>query len=133
MPYRLLADAMLLLHLAIVAFNVLGLILIWVGRWRGWGWIRHPGFRWPHLLVVAFVALLPCLGQICPLTVWEWELRRLAGSAAPAPPGLIERLVQAVLYYDLPPAAFLVGYGIFFLLVLGTWFRIPPKRPPGPT
>ena len=35
-----LADAVLLLHLGIVLFNVFGLIAIPLGAWRGWDFVR---------------------------------------------------------------------------------------------
>jgi hypothetical protein len=36
------ADALLVLHFAIVAFIVGGLALTWTGAALGWGWIRNP-------------------------------------------------------------------------------------------
>ena len=51
----LLADAVLHLHLAVAGFIVLGLPLVWVGRWRGWAFVHSPWLRLPHLGAMAVV------------------------------------------------------------------------------
>jgi len=38
------AIIVLALHLAIIAFNLAGCVLIPLGAWLGWRWVR--GFRW---------------------------------------------------------------------------------------
>jgi hypothetical protein len=43
--YRLLADAVLLVHTAFIAFVLFGLIAIVAGWWRGWAWVRNGWFR----------------------------------------------------------------------------------------
>ena len=52
-----LADAILLLHLAVVAFVVVGEALILFGGWRGWHWVRHRGLRIAHLALIGFIAV----------------------------------------------------------------------------
>ena len=42
---RWLADLILVVHVGIVLFVVLGQLAILLGGWRGWGWIRHFGLR----------------------------------------------------------------------------------------
>jgi hypothetical protein len=69
------ADALLVLHFAIVVFIVGGLVLTWIGGALGWRWVRNPRFRWTHLAAIAFVALEAIIGMTCPLTVWEDALR----------------------------------------------------------
>jgi hypothetical protein len=75
MPWQLLADAVLLLHLAVVLFVVGGLVLVWVGHarrdTRGWGWVDRPWFRALHLLAIVVVVLQAWLGVTCPLTTLE--------------------------------------------------------------
>ncbi|MGH8706445.1 MAG: DUF2784 family protein, partial [Burkholderiales bacterium] len=60
------ADALLVLHFAIVAFIVGGLILTWVGAGLAWAWVRNPWFRYLHLGAIAFVALEAVIGMTCP-------------------------------------------------------------------
>ena len=87
MAYGLLADAVLLLHLAFVAFAVLGGLLAL--RWR---WIP-----WLHLPALAWAAFVEFSGRICPLTPLENALRR-AGGAAGYEGGFVEHYVLPLLY-----------------------------------
>ena len=49
------ADIILLLHVLFVAFVVIGLLLIFIGKIRYWLWIRNPWFRLIHLAAIAVV------------------------------------------------------------------------------
>src|SRR5438093_4596768 len=75
----LLADLILLLHFAFVIFVVGGLVVIWVGYFLRWRFVRDVRFRVAHLLAMAFVLGESLLGVICPLTTWEEQLRLSAG------------------------------------------------------
>ena len=55
MPYQLLADAVLALHVAIVLFVVGGLVLVIAGNFRGWRWVNRLWFRLAHLGAIAVV------------------------------------------------------------------------------
>ena len=68
------AIIVLALHLAIIAFNVAGCVLIPLGAWRGWRWVRGLGWRLAHLLSLAVVAIQAMLGRACFLTTWQGEL-----------------------------------------------------------
>src|SRR5271169_4269738 len=74
-----LADLVLVVHAAFIAFVVVGLVLIWVGRFRGWAFVRNIWFRVAHLAAMSVVAAESLMGFICPLTTWEDQLRLLAG------------------------------------------------------
>jgi len=71
MTYRLLADAVLVIHLAFILFVVLG----------GWLVAYLPKLIWLHLPVVAWGALIEFTGWICPLTPLENWLRNRGGEA----------------------------------------------------
>lgn len=77
----LLADLVLASHALLIAFIVLALPLTWLGAWRRWSFVTSPWFRAPHLALIVFVVAQTWLDQLCPLTVWEAELRRAAGQA----------------------------------------------------
>lgn len=89
MPYRLLADAVLVTHAAFVAFVMLGGLLAW----------RRPWLAWVHLPVVAWGAWIELAGGICPLTPLENRLRSMAGEQG-YPGGFIEHYLLALLYPD---------------------------------
>ena len=125
--YRLAADALLLLHALFVAFVVVGLIGILVGGWRGWRWVRQFRFRVAHLAAIGFVALQAWLGAICPLTVWEMQLRERAGGATYAG-AFVAHWVERLLYYRAPDWVFVLLYTAFAGLVVASWFWVRPRR-----
>lgn len=125
LPFRLLADAVLVLHVGIVAFVVAGLLLVILGNLRHWRWVNDIWFRLAHLAAIGVVVAEAWLGVTCPLTTFEMWLRVKGG--APAYAGsFIEYWLQRLLYYDLPPWVFMAGYSLFGLLVLATWWYFPP-------
>lgn len=69
--YSLLADLVLLAHMAVVVFVVGGLLLIIVGNLRGWLWVNLLAFRVAHFLAVGVIVVQAWLGELCPLTVLE--------------------------------------------------------------
>jgi hypothetical protein len=87
MPYRLLADLVLVVHLAFVMFVVLGGLLV----------LRWPRVAWVHVPVALYGAVIEFVGFICPLTPLEIWLRRLGGQAG-YEGGFIEHYVTAAIY-----------------------------------
>ena len=71
MPYRTLADAVLLLHLGFILFVVFGALL--VARRRRWLAV--------HLAAAAWGVFVEATGAVCPLTWAEVHFRHLAGEA----------------------------------------------------
>lgn len=129
MPYSHLADAVLVVHFAVVLFVVGGLLLVPVGYRLGWPWVRSMAFRVLHLLAIAVIAAQAWLGQYCPLTVLESWLRVQAGQA-PYAASFIEHWVHRVLYFQAPLWVFAGLYTAFGLLVVLAWWRFPPGRAP---
>lgn len=124
--FTLAADLLLVTHFLFVVFIVLGLILVFAGGLLSWRWVRNPWFRAIHLLGIAFVVLQSWLGEICPLTTWEMELRARAGYAVYAT-SFIEHWLSELLYYQAPPWVFVVCYTAFGVLVLFSWFIVKPR------
>jgi hypothetical protein len=126
--YALAADAILVTHALFVAFIVFGLILIFLGRFFSWHWVRNRWFRIAHLLAIGIVVLQSWLGVICPLTTWEAALRLKAGEAG-YEDTFIGYWLNALLYYQAPPWVFVVCYTAFGALVLLSWFLVRPRNP----
>jgi polyferredoxin len=120
------ADALLVVHFAIVLFIVGGLIAVWAGAALGWGWVRNPWFRYAHLGAIGFVAGEALLGIACPLTVWEDLMR---GGVRPG--SFIGRWVQRLLYYQAPEWVFTSTYVAWALATLATLRLVPPRRRAG--
>lgn len=87
MSYRLLADAVLLLHLAFILFVVGGGLFL--GRW--------PRLPWLHVPAVAWGVTIELCGCICPLTPLENRLRLLGGEAG-YPGGFVEHYLWPIVY-----------------------------------
>jgi hypothetical protein len=126
MPYGFLADGIVALHFAYVAFVVGGELVILLGLACGWRWVRNLWFRLTHLLFIGVVAAEAAYGYTCPLTVWEFRLRALAGQ--PVEQGsFLGRLFHNLLFIPMDPAwlPFLhIGFGV---LVLLTFLLAPPR------
>lgn len=124
--YLLAADVLLLLHVLFAGFVVGALLLILVGGWRRWDWVRNPWFRLAHLAAIAVVVLQAWLGRVCPLTGWEMALRSKAGDRVYAGT-FVAHWLESILYYQAPPWVFTLCYSLFGLLVVLAWLRIPPR------
>lgn len=108
------AIIVLVLHLAIIAFNVAGCVLIPLGAWRGWRWVREFWWRLAHLLSLAVVAGQALLGRACFLTIWQGEF---SGSARVQP--MIEKWVNGLIYWK-------TGVRVHFLEVCVAESRLQP-------
>ena len=129
MPYQLLADMVLALHVAVVAFVVAGLVLVVAGNLRHWRWVNALWFRLAHVGAIVFAVAQAWLGMVCPLTTLEMWLRTRAGVNIYGG-GFIEHWLQRLLYYDAPAWAFTLAYSLFGLLVVATWVWFPPSVRP---
>jgi len=125
--FLLAADVILLLHVLFVAFVVIGLLLILVGKVRVWSWIRNPWFRLVHLAAITVVMIQSWLGLICPLTTIEMALRSRAGDTVYSG-SFISHWLESILYYQVPPWIFVVCYMTFGAAVVASWFWIRPRR-----
>lgn len=125
LPYQLLADAVLALHVAIVTFVVGGLVLVVIGNLRNWRWVNALWFRLAHLGAIAVVVAEAWQGVVCPLTTLEMWLRAKAGATTYSG-SFIEYWLHRVLYYEAPSWVFALGYSLFGLLVLAAWWYFPP-------
>jgi hypothetical protein len=127
LAYRIAADVVLLLHVAYVAFVVLGLLAVLVGYLRRWEWIRNFRFRMLHLTMIFVVVLEAWCGVTCPLTTLENHLRQQAGQSV-YEGGFIAAGVRQFLFYDFDPWVFTTAYTLFGLLVVATLVLAPPRR-----
>lgn len=104
MLYRVLADAVLVFHLAFIAFAVFGALAVW--RWPRLAWLHVPAMAWAAYVVLA--------GEICPLTPLENHFRH-AGGQAGYEQSFIERYLLPLVY----PAAVQGELGRGFQMGLG--------------
>ena len=100
--FAVLADLIVAIHFCYVAFTVGGELLILTGGLLRWDWVRRLSFRITHLASVVLVAVEASTGTQCPLTVWEYQLRTLAGQRVEAQISFVARLVRSVIFYNFP-------------------------------
>jgi hypothetical protein len=113
MAWGPLADLVLVLHFAFIAFAVFG-ALAWL-RWRYAPLVHLPAVEWGAGIELA--------GGICPLTPLENALRRAAGDPGYAG-GFIERYLGSIIYpAGLTPATqWLLAAGLLVVnLALYAW------------
>ena len=127
--YLVLADLTLIFHALFVVFVVAGLVLIWVGRFCDWRFVRNFWFRVAHLGAIGVVVAESVAGFVCPLTTWENRLRVLAGGEALYRGSFIQHWLHQVLFFELSETVFTVLYTIFFLTVAVSLWLVPLRRP----
>ena len=89
MLYRVLADGLLISHVLLIIYGLLGGLFYF---WRYW-------LVWLHLPLALWISLIEFFQWTCPLTPWEKQLRVLAGEGAYAG-GFIEHYLIALIYPD---------------------------------
>jgi hypothetical protein len=87
MLYRLLGDALVLLHVGFVAFVGVGAVLV----------LRRPWVALLHLPSALWAVLISFYGGTCPLTPLEKSLRTMGGQIAYSG-GFVEHYLLPVLY-----------------------------------
>jgi len=127
LAYRALADAILVVHFAFVAFVVVGFVLILIGLVMGWAWVRNRSFRVAHVVAIGVVVAQAWLGRICPLTIWENQLRRLAGQE-PYVETFVQHWLHRWMFFDAEPWVFTTIYTAFGALVAIVWWLGGPPR-----
>jgi hypothetical protein len=126
--YDLLADLMVAIHSAYVAFVLIGQIAILIGARLKWSWVRNFWFRITHLVAIAIVGFEAVFEIECPLTAWESRFRVLAGHDA-SEGSFIGRWLHYLLSYDVEPWILNAIHIGFALVVLATLLLLPPRWP----
>jgi hypothetical protein len=101
---RVLATVVVLVHLAFVAFVVLGGVLA----------LRWPRAAWVHLPVALWGAMIALVGFICPLTPLENWLRVKAGGT-PYETGFLEHYLLPILYPLAMTRGLQIATGVFVI------------------
>ncbi len=114
--YRILADALVLVHAAFILFAVFGGLLA----------LSHGSWMWLHLPAVVWAAAVVIMGWTCPLTPLEQNLRAAAGQSV-YDGDFIEHYVMAAIYPEGLTRAIQIWLGIgvlaLNLIVYGFVFK----------
>ena len=126
--HLLLADAVLALHLVVIAFNLFGLVATPLGAGLGWRFVRVRWWRWLHVASMTAVAVQALAGRACFLTLLQDELT----GAARQP--LIAAFIDRLIFWPLPLWAFtglytaLLAYTVLLLWLVPVETRPRPQR-----
>lgn len=126
--YRLAADGVLIFHVGIVLFVVLGLVLTLLGGFLKWPWVRGRLFRGLHLLMIGVIVAQAWGGIVCPLTTWEMRLRRLGGQDHRTyGETFIAYWLHKLFFFTADPWVFIAAYSAFGVLVLLSFWWVPVR------
>lgn len=103
------ADVVVVLHFTVLAFLLAGGFLAW--RWH---WVIYP-----HLALAAWAVLSIVTPTVCPLTVWENDLRAMAGRPV-LETGFIDHYIDGVWY---PESASTLVQLVLGSIVIFSWVR----------
>ena len=110
--YPLLADLVLIVHLAFVVFVLWGGLLVLKWRW----------IAWLHLPAAVWGAVVEFTGWICPLTPLENRLREQGGEASYRSDFIAEHLLPLLYPEDLTrDLQLLLGTGVVVLNAVVYW------------
>lgn len=101
MLYKILADAVLVIHGLFILFVAIGALLV---AWRPW-------IAWLHLPALAWGAGIMLLGGICPLTPLENTFRAAAGQQGYSG-GFIEHYLLSAIYPQGVTRTFQIWLGV---------------------
>ncbi len=126
MNYALLADLVTAAHLAVVAYVLLGQLLVLIGWPLGWRWIRNAWFRLSHLGIIAYISFNAVRGELCFLTHWEADLRTKAGQQG-SEASFLGQVLHDILFVDLAQRTLDKIYLGFAAVVLLSLVCIRPR------
>ncbi len=129
MWYGILADLMVAIHVGYIVYVVLGQLLIIVAAPMKWEWARNPWFRYSHLTAIGIVAYEAIRGLRCPLTVWEEQLRELAGQVFNGSETFMGRVLHNLMFIENQPEIFFTTmYIAVLVLVIQSLVMYPPRK-----
>jgi Protein of Unknown function (DUF2784) len=118
------AETVLAAHIAIILFNLFGLIVVPIGAVRGWHFVHVTWWRVLHVVLLAAVAAQAIAGRACILTLWQGGLSGSGGS----PPPLIMSLVDRLIFWKLPIWVFATLYAAVFGYAVALLWLVPLRR-----
>jgi hypothetical protein len=119
--YRVLADAVVYLHLAFILFVVLGGILV----------IFRPKVLWLHIPCVIWAMIIELAGFICPLTPLENYLR-VQARQTPYSGDFVIHYIEPVIYPAGLTRELQIVLGLVVVMVnafVYSWLFLRKKRP----
>ena len=118
MLYRLLGDAVIILHFLWILFILFGLLI----------GIKYGRLIWVHLGGLIFTLILNIGGWFCPLTYLENHLYRLFNPQLAYAGSFIGRYLQKLIYLDVDEACLRIAAVIWVAVNIGGYVLLFRKR-----
>lgn len=138
MSSQQLADGLMVIHFLWVLFMVWGIVrtidaavAVMVCRHpplRARRFLERWLFRTVHLAGILFTGILAILGKYCPLTIWEYQLRRGGRPFAEPPESFLLVWVERLLYPEVPPVLLEVISAAAAVFTLMMYAVRPPTK-----
>lgn len=127
MLYKVLADAIVIIHFAWILFMLLGFIFTLCGFFYRSFFDRWL-FRTLHLCGIVYVGLLAALRQYCPLTILEYTLRAKYNPELTYPGSFIVHYIEKLVYPDVDLLVILIPTVIIAVFTIAVFIIKPPTR-----
>ncbi|MEJ2697302.1 MAG: DUF2784 domain-containing protein [Candidatus Sulfobium sp.] len=116
MVYKILADAVVMVHFFWILFLIFGAV---------------PGVRWKavkiiHVSGLAFAVVIQAFGWYCPLTDLEVWLRSKQNPSATYTGSFIVHYAEKLVYIELPPTVILAG--TVLVVCFSAWMYLRSRR-----
>ena len=118
----LFSEIILLLHLLIFLFITLSFILIPIGYFQKWEWVKNKYYRSIHLILMGIISIETILGFMCPLTILENYFRDDIKVD-----NKLTEIAHQILYWDLPNYQFIILYILSFSYLIFLWIFFKPN------
>ena len=115
------SEIVLLFHFCIFLFIILSFILIPLGYYQKWEWVKNKYYRLIHLVLMGIVFIETILGFMCPLTILENFLRNDIEIN-----NKITKIIHQIMYWGLPTYQFIILYLLSLLYLIFLWFFFKP-------
>ena len=127
MLYKILADAIVVIHFVWILLMLAGFIFTLCGFfWKGFfdRWL----FRTLHLCGIAYVSLLAIMGKYCPLTIWENALRAKYDPGLTYAGSFMIHYVEKIVYPDVDPLIIQIPTTFIAVFTVVVFIFRPPKK-----
>lgn len=122
--YSALANVVVVFHFLYALAIIIGLVIIYVGRFLDWKFVQNTTFRLIHFAMIAVVAFESLFNIECPLTYIEYQLLNLAHVHHQSTP-FIASFINHILFWNLPNIFFNILYIAIALFVMLSFFIVP--------
>ena len=127
MLYKILADIIVLIRFLWILFMLAGFLLTVYGFFHKEFFDRWL-FRTLHLFGIVYVGILAALGQYCPLTVVEYNLRSRYNPQLEYPGSFIAYHVEKLVYPEVNPLIIIIPTVVMAVFALVVFVVRPPRK-----